>query len=222
MRSRLRGNSGQGQATFPEHPFGTGPRADRETYLRLHSRARAVSFPAIDAFEQSTGHAIDIDWMEELAVANSYITQADAAAFHRERLQEHPDWFGEDVWQRLEFGRALTSTQYSLAMRSRLEGKRKIENLFTKYDLLMLPTTPVTAPLMEGTDGVNAAKLLTRFTSPFNLAGIPALSLPCGFSEAGMPVGLQLVARAWDETRLLQAGYAYEKNTGWEKYHPPV
>jgi aspartyl-tRNA(Asn)/glutamyl-tRNA(Gln) amidotransferase subunit A len=135
-------------------------------------------------------------------------------------LQEHPDWFGEDVRQRLQAGRELSSSEYSLARKIQDEGRRRLEMLFTKYDLLLLPTAPIAASPIEGTEGVEAARQLTRFTAPFNLSGMPALSVPCGFTRSGLPVGLQLVAKTWDEARLLQAGHAYEMAAGWGIRHP--
>ncbi len=163
---------------------------------------------------------LEMEWLGDMAKANSQITQADAAAYHRDRLIEHPDWFGEDVRQRLETGKALTSTEYSLARQTQDQGRRRLEMLFTKYDLLLLPTTPVIAPRIEGINGVEAASLLTRFTAPFNLAGVPAISIPCGFTRGGLPVGLQLVTKALGDAILLQAGYAYEIVTGWGSRHP--
>lgn len=153
---------------------------------------------------------VDLSWISDLALANGRMTQADAAAFHRERLAAHPDWFGEDIRQRLETGAALTSSEYSLARRTQAEGRRRFENFFQKYDLLVLPTTPIPAPLIEGTQAIEAARRLTRFTAPFNLAGFPALSLPCGFVD-GLPFGLQLVTQPWGEAKILQAGYVCEQ-----------
>ena len=87
---------------------------------------------------------------------------------------------------------------------------------------MMLPTTPIPAPPIEGTGAIEAARKLTRFTAPFNLTGLPALSVPCGFTDDGLPIGLQLVAKHWDETRLLQAGQAYETATEWHARRPLV
>jgi len=135
-------------------------------------------------------------------------------------LREHPDWFGADVRQRLEMGAAYTSSEYALARRNQAEVRRRCETLFESHDVLLLPTTPIAAPLIEGDDAIERARLLTRFTAPFNLAGLPALSLPCGFTESGLPIGLQIVSRAWNEAGVLRAGYAYEKATTWRERKP--
>ncbi|MEZ0395619.1 MAG: amidase [Anaerolineales bacterium] len=155
----------------------------------------------------------DLSWLADLALANTRMTQADAAAFHRERLAAHPDWFGDDVRARLEMGAALSSTDYALARRTQAEARRRFEMFFEKYDVLLLPTTPVAAPPIEATEAVQAARRLTRFTAPFNLTGLPALSFPCGLAE-GLPVGLQIVAAPWQESKALSAAQALEDVMG--------
>ncbi len=165
---------------------------------------------------------VDVDFLREAAIANALMTQADGAAFHRERLKEHPDWFGADVRSRLETGAAFTSTEYILARRTQAEVKRRCELLFDEYDTLLLPTTPITAPVLEGENAVERARQLTRFTAPFNLTGMPALSVPCGFSKEGLPIGLQIVSRAWNETGILRAGYTFQQATDWHKKKPEI
>jgi aspartyl-tRNA(Asn)/glutamyl-tRNA(Gln) amidotransferase subunit A len=165
---------------------------------------------------------VDLSWLEGLALANSQMTHADGAAFHRERLTKHPDWFGADVLQRLQTGAALSSTEYALARRTQAEGRRRFEIFFEDFDLLLLPTTPIPAPLIEDTDAIQAARQLTRLTSPFNLTGLPALSVPCGFTKTGLPAGLQIVSKHWGEAMILQAGYAFEQATEWWHHHPNV
>ena len=163
---------------------------------------------------------IDLSWIEELALANSRMTQADGAAFHRERLNNQPEMFGADVLQRLQTGANLSSSDYALARRTQVEGRRRFENYFEKYEILILPTTPIPAPLIDGTGAIEAARQLTRFTAPFNLTGLPALTLPCGFTKAGLPIGLQIVSKPWAEKKVLQAGFAYEQATEWHNKHP--
>ncbi|MCX6060349.1 MAG: amidase [Chloroflexi bacterium] len=165
---------------------------------------------------------VNMDFLREAALANGIMTQVDGAAFHRERLKEHPDWFGADVRLRLETGAAFTSGEYSLARRTQVEITRRFELLFDEYDALILPTTPISAPVIEGENAIERARQLTRFTAPFNLSGLPALSIPCGFTKEGLPIGLQIVSRAWNEAGLLRTGYAFQQATDWHKMKPEI
>jgi aspartyl-tRNA(Asn)/glutamyl-tRNA(Gln) amidotransferase subunit A len=147
-------------------------------------------------------------------MANGLMTPADAAAFHHQRLSENPQGFGADVLKRLQTGAAYTSTEYSLARRMQTILRCKFQEFFNEYDLLLTPTTPITAPLRGSADAVDRARLLTRFTAPFNLTGLPALSVPCGWSREKMPIGLQIVGKPWAEKKVLLAGALYEKSRG--------
>lgn len=162
----------------------------------------------------------ELSFLRAAAQANGLMTQADGAAYHQERLREHPDWFGADVRQRLEMGAGHTSSEYALARREQAEARRRCEQFFESVEILILPATPIPAPTIEGHDALEQARRLTRFTAPFNLTGLPALCLPCGFTEAGLPIGLQLVAGAWGEATVLQAGQAYEAATAWHDRKP--
>ncbi|HND47537.1 MAG TPA: amidase [Anaerolineales bacterium] len=165
---------------------------------------------------------VNVDFLREGALANALMTQADGAAFHRERLKEHPDWFGADVRQRLETGAGFTSSEYALARRTQAEVRRRCDILFEEYDVLILPTTPIVAPILEGENAVERARLLTRLTAPFNVTGLPSISVPCGFSSEGLPIGLQIASRAWNESGVLRIGYAYQEATDWHKTEPSI
>ena len=80
----------------------------------------------------------------------------------------------------------------------------------------------IPALLIKGNDALEQARRLTRFTAPFNLTGLPALSIPCGFTLAGLPIGLQIVSEAWGEAKVLQAGHAFEQVTDWHKKKPMI
>ncbi len=156
---------------------------------------------------------VEVAILRQAAAANGTMVIADAAAFHRERLNEHPDWFGADVRQRLEKGRAVTSTEYALARRVQSEAKRYFDLFFERFDVLILPTTAAVAAPIEGLDSAAYAPKLTRFTAPFNLTGLPALSVPNGQVD-GLPVGLQIVSGAWQEGKALAAGRGFEGSRG--------
>ena len=164
---------------------------------------------------------VDVSWLYEAALANGQLVQADGAAYHRERLEANPELFGADVRQRLETGRDLPSATYALARRKQVEVRRRSEQFFRQYDALLLPSTPITAlPIDDIENSASQAPALTRFTAPFNLTGLPALSLPCGFTREGLPIGLQIISGPWQEARVLRAGHAFEQATEWHKRSP--
>jgi aspartyl-tRNA(Asn)/glutamyl-tRNA(Gln) amidotransferase subunit A len=166
---------------------------------------------------------VDINWLYEASVANGQMVQADGAAYHRERLEKNPELFGADVRQRLETGRDLPSGAYVLARRKQVEVRRRSEAFFGQYDALLLPSTPIPAlPIDDIENSASQAPALTRFTAPFNLTGLPALSIPCGFTESGLPIGLQIVCGPWQEAKALRAGYAFEQGTEWHKRKPAL
>jgi aspartyl-tRNA(Asn)/glutamyl-tRNA(Gln) amidotransferase subunit A len=158
----------------------------------------------------------------QAALANGMMVIGDAAAFHASRLLENPGDFGPDVLQRLKSGAALPVRDYIQARRTQTLLRRQFASFFGSYDLLLMPTTPVAAPPIEGPDAVELARLLTRYTAPFNLTGLPALSLPCGFTAEGLPIGLQIIGPDWGEAKLLRGAYAYERVTDWHQRRPAV
>jgi aspartyl-tRNA(Asn)/glutamyl-tRNA(Gln) amidotransferase subunit A len=154
------------------------------------------------------------------ALSNGQMVISDAAVFHRQRLHDQPEDFGDDVRQRLQAGAELPLKEYILARRTQSLMRWQFENFFHNYDILLMPTTVVPAPPIEGPDAIEQARLLTRYTAPFNLTGLPAISLPCGFTSAGLPIGLQIIAPSWAEANLLRAAYTYEESTPWHKRRP--
>jgi len=164
-------------------------------------------------------------WIEELAAPelaeaarlNGLMTTADAAAFHRERIEHAPEDFGADVLARLRRGAAYGAADYADARRRQTILRRRFASWFVEYggelDAVVLPTTPCSAPRIAGLDAVALAPVLTRLTSPFNFTGLPALSVPCGVTSDGLPIGLQVVGAPWAERRVLRVGRAYEQAT---------
>jgi aspartyl-tRNA(Asn)/glutamyl-tRNA(Gln) amidotransferase subunit A len=165
---------------------------------------------------------VNLDWMQEAALANVTMMRADAAALHRDRLHEHPELFGEDILFRLQQGEKTSSTEYALARRKQVEVRKRCELFFESYDLLITPSTPNPAPYIAGNDAIEQAGRLNRFTSTFNLTGLPAISIPCGFTSEGLPIGLQIVSKAWADAKVLNAAFAYEQATEWHKQWPKI
>lgn len=163
---------------------------------------------------------VELPRVDELRNTQLVIIGTEAAAFHRQRILEQRDGFGADVASRIELGLTRTGAEYASARRTKDELRRAYALALAGWDAIVLPTTPITAPRREGQDAVAAAATLTAYTSPFNVTGLPAISVPCGFDEAGLPIGLQLVARPWAEARLLRVARAYERATSWHERRP--
>jgi aspartyl-tRNA(Asn)/glutamyl-tRNA(Gln) amidotransferase subunit A len=137
--------------------------------------------------------------------------------------------YGEDVRGHLDFGHKLLAVDYLRA----LEAKRKVEEdfaaAFEKVDAIIAPTSSIPAPPIGKSEVPIAGQRetpvraeLLRLTRPANLTGHPAVSIPCGFTPQGLPVGLQLIAPHWSEARLLSIARAYEQSTDWHRRHPPL
>jgi aspartyl-tRNA(Asn)/glutamyl-tRNA(Gln) amidotransferase subunit A len=177
---------------------------------------------AIDALaaEGARVEEVELPRADELRSAQLVILGTEAAAYHKERIATDRAAYGKDVAQRITLGSTHTGTDYALSRRTRDELRRTYADALGPWDALVLPTTPMTAPLRDGQDAIAAAATLTAYTSPFNLTGLPAISIPCGFDANGLPIGLQLVARPWAEARLLRIARAYERATSWHDRRP--
>jgi aspartyl-tRNA(Asn)/glutamyl-tRNA(Gln) amidotransferase subunit A len=153
----------------------------------------------------------------EWTVATQLVTlRAEASAVHRRWLRARPRAYGADVRIRLQLGALVAGADYVLAQRMRGRLRAAVEQIFQKVDVLLLPTTPITAPIIgdrtvgwrSGEEPVDGA--LVRLTAPFNLTGLPALSVPFG-RAGGLPVGVQVVGPWMDEARVLAVGRLIEE-----------
>ena len=211
-QAQLRGNVRGWRVALAEDPFFAS--ADEEVLAAVRDAAEVFASLGAQVIPVAFPGAY------EAARDNGLMVISDAASFHQERLTDFPEKFGEDVRQRLESGAAYTSSRYILARRNQSVLRRKFEQFFNEYDLLLTATTPIAAPLLEGPDAVEQANTLTRFTAPFNFSGLPSISLPCGFTDQGLPIGLQIITRPWGEAAALRAAQAYESATEWYLRRP--
>ncbi|MFQ5796129.1 MAG: amidase [Candidatus Bipolaricaulia bacterium] len=170
----------------------------------------------------ATVQEVVVEAIDVALIAGGMILLADAAAYHEDDLKRRADEFGSDLLTRLRRGRETEGIAYARARRAQMLWRRSLEGLLSGGAVLATPTTPIPAPRIGELDPVDAARTLTRFTLPFNLAGLPAISVPCGFTQAGLPIGLQLVGRPWDEAILLRVAHAYQQVTDWHRHHPSL
>jgi aspartyl-tRNA(Asn)/glutamyl-tRNA(Gln) amidotransferase subunit A len=157
------------------------------------------------------------------------IELASSTAYHdvslRERRTSH---FQADVRSLVEIGRLVTAADYLKAEQYRSLLMEAFRRVFADVDVVVTPTTPLTAwkvgewtvPVGEREDSVLSASW--RFTYPFNLAGLPAISVPCGFDRRELPIGLQIAAKPFDEAMVLRVAHAYERAHDWHRRMPPL
>ena len=159
--------------------------------------------------------------LEYARAVNAIIMAGEAYAFHEKNLKARPDDFGEAVRARFRIGALLSASDYVQAQRCRQLVKRGFAEAMAQVDLLVTPTTAYPAPRFESYDAAFTLRG-PSFTAPFNVTGLPAISIPCGFTEAGLPVGMQLVGKPFDEPTVLRAAHAYEQHAGWFQQRPPI
>jgi len=150
------------------------------------------------------------------------VQAAESYAYHAEDVAKHPELYQAETVRRIRSGEKVTAAEYMQKRRELEVARRNIRDVFAEVDLLVTPTTPLPAPtiaeLRANADALRPAELkLLRNTRPFNVWGLPAISVPCGFTQGGLPIGLQIAGPHWREDLLLRLAYAYEQATAWHK-----
>ena len=154
--------------------------------------------------------------------AATLLVQVDAFALYRHDLRLRPELIGEDVRNRLLLGESVSGADVADTLATMYGWRLELRKAFFSngLDLLATPTTPGTAPRLAETKMLATTLHLSRFTYPWGLAGLPALSIPCGEDPLGLPVGLQLVGPQWSEAALLSVAAAYQQATDWHRRRP--
>src|SRR5262249_17482241 len=141
--------------------------------------------------------------------------------------QTPPNLYQPETLRRIRNGETITQADYERALAKLRESRERIMSVFADVDVLLTPTTPVPAPtiveLQKHPENLRARELvLLRNTRPFNVWGIPAISIPCGFTNKGLPIGLQIAAGPWRDDLVLRLAYAYEQATDWHTRQPEM
>jgi aspartyl-tRNA(Asn)/glutamyl-tRNA(Gln) amidotransferase subunit A len=148
------------------------------------------------------------------------ITQSEMFGYHHENLRTAPEKLGDLFRQRLYFASLLSSADYTRAQQFRSRYRRHVAEAFENVDIIL---TPMGGPAQKDGPGERHGILLgSGSTNPFSLAGVPALSVPCGFSQSGLPLGMQIVGRSFDEATVFRAAYAYEEAAGFKNQRAPI
>ncbi|HET9328243.1 MAG TPA: amidase [Candidatus Eisenbacteria bacterium] len=144
----------------------------------------------------------------------------EASAIHERTLRERPREYSALTRQALARGFMVSAVDYVHARREQARVQRSLERMLEEAEVLIAPSLPRTAPPIGEPMSREPAEAWNRWMPPFNLSGHPALSLPCGFDREGLPIGLQIVGRAFEDGRVLGWGAAYERETDWNQRRP--
>jgi aspartyl-tRNA(Asn)/glutamyl-tRNA(Gln) amidotransferase subunit A len=169
---------------------------------------------------------VELPDQRQLTAAAQLVVAVEAAAFHKRWLIERPQDYGPQVLMRLQNGLAIPGVLYLEAMRWRGPALAAYLAAVAGTDAVIVPGAPVPAPTLaesdvgNGPDADAVIQRLTRFTRPANYLGLPSLAIPSGFTKTGLPVGMQLIGRSFDEAMLLRIGAAFQRATDFHERVP--
>ena len=169
---------------------------------------------------------IELPEQRQLTAACQFVLATEAAVFHKRWMIERPGDYGAQVFMRLQNGLAFSGVSYLEAMRWRGPALAAHNAAVAGVDAVIMPVAPVAAPTIAESDVGNSPdaeaviQRLTRFTRPVNYLGLPSLSIPTGFTKGGLPVGMQLVGRSFDEAMILRIGAAFQRATDFHDRVP--
>ena len=163
----------------------------------------------------------DLADMDGAAAAGTVTIASEAAAFHAHDLDNRPEAISEELRATLEVGRHYPAYQYVQAQRLRRRLAGLVADTMADLAAVVMPTSPLPTTPIDDTPPAHGL-IRHRNTVPFNLLGLPAISVPCGFTGAGLPVGLQIVGHPFDEETILGIAHAYEQATDWHTRRPPL
>jgi aspartyl-tRNA(Asn)/glutamyl-tRNA(Gln) amidotransferase subunit A len=218
------------------------PRQDYLKALDEHTNGLRIGVPRSTFFEELDPE-IDAAIAEALRVLRNLtagttevslkvstdrtLQSAESYAYHRQWVTDSPELYQPETLRRILTGKSVSPSDQERARRELDDMRREIRTAFDHVEALVTPTMPIAAPaiaeLQQNPELLRPRELtLLRNTRPWNVWGLPAISVPCGFTKAGLPIGLQIIGAHWDEARILQLAHAYEQATEWHKCKPKI
>jgi aspartyl-tRNA(Asn)/glutamyl-tRNA(Gln) amidotransferase subunit A len=191
-------------------------------YDELDEEVRAAVEQALVVIRTLVADIRDI----RVDVSNDRIVQAaESFAYHADHVARTPELYQPETLRRILSGAHISAAEYILRRRELEVERRRVRDIFAEVDLLVTPTMPIPAPaiaeLKKDPDALRPAELaLLRNTRPFNVWGLPAVSVPCGRTKNGLPIGLQIAGPHWREDLVLRLAHAYESATEWHRRRP--
>jgi aspartyl-tRNA(Asn)/glutamyl-tRNA(Gln) amidotransferase subunit A len=185
---------------------------------------------AVEVMQGSGASVHEVSWpsLRYATLAALIIVLAEASAFHDAWIRTRSQDYHPDVALRLKWGLLLSASAYLKAQRLRTLMCRDVAQLWRQVDVLVTPATMMAAPRPGETQirlnhrQMSTREAILRLMRPFNLTGLPAISVPCGFTTTGLPIGLQIAGKPFDEATVLRLAHAYEQATDWHRRRPPI
>ncbi|MCP4616546.1 MAG: amidase [Bradyrhizobium sp.] len=171
---------------------------------------------------------VDLPDQRQLTAACQFVLATEAAALHKRWMIERPQDYGPQVLMRLQNGLAIPAVSYLEAMRWRGPALSAYLTAVRDTDAVLAPAAPMPAPTIVESDVGNShdaeavIQRVTRFTRPINYLGLPSLSIPSGFTRSGLPVGMQIIGRSFDEAMLVRIGAAFQRVTDHHQKVPKL
>jgi aspartyl-tRNA(Asn)/glutamyl-tRNA(Gln) amidotransferase subunit A len=234
----LKGDIKAVKVGLPKEYFISGMQPEVETSVKAAIRKlEELGAETVEVSLPRTEYAVSVYYIIATAEASSNLARYDGMKYGYRApakdlvetyLKTRHEGFGPEVKRRIMLGTyALSAGYYDAyylkAQKVRALIKKDFDEAFKRCDVIVTPTTPTTAfKIGEKTDDPLQMYLSDIFTISVNLAGLPGLSLPCGFDNAGMPIGLQIIGKHFDEATMLKAAHAYEQATEWHKEKPRI
>ena len=181
------------------------------------------SSPRLPRWKRVGAHVEEVD-VPEWDILNEAclpIFMTEALAYHRRNLAEHWDDYGSFTRQMVASALFYSAADHVQAQRVRRFVASKVDDILGEVDLIATPTAGAGAPPVDNLDFASAL-MLPVFTAPWNALGLPTISVPCGFTGDGLPVGLQLAGRRFDETTVLRAADGFQAVTDWHTRRAPL
>lgn len=189
-------------------------------YYKNIDKEVAGAIDKVIAFYQEQGAVIqevELSGMEEIAASQVITIQAEAAAVHEKNMRERGEYYDFELYERLKASQNVRAYEYVRAQQRKPELIKRHNQIFEKVNILLTPTLPIIPTdinqreVITGEHSEPVRNALLRLTSPINYTGNPGLSVPCGFSEDGLPIGFQLIGMHGEESILYQFGHAFEQ-----------
>ena len=180
------------------------------------------------AFEQALSVLSTMSDISEINLevpTDRTLQKAESYAYHCEFVRQSPELYQPETLRRIRTGEGISPEDAARCKRELQEARKQIASVFNDVDLLITPTTPTPAPVISelkaNPDLLRPRELvLLRNTRPMNVWGLPAISVPCGLTQCGLPIGLQIIGPHGGESEVLQLAHAYEQATAWHQHLP--